>query len=357
MDLSVYKQTLGKFDQNTASDLAARSSWLEQEGLPWLWTELGSILGKKAKPLSPGHAIRQALAVTPVDREKMPLKESYHIAHLTMLDAEARRICAAANRFSSTTNPFAPNATIYELQSALKAFLLDALFLLRRANEAMNKDSGPYGIFKRENDHSFEIFKGAEQFIYGRYSGLTHADRASFAPIAALRTAIEIRIRSAFGIFFYIDRSNNSLRPIDMRELFTEIQKHLPQITFAVNFHDIVRIYRWSNFYLHRGWRDAVWIPGYALQYLRPLFADQGQTPDGGWSIDGGIRMKRETWRSIRAAFDVSAQSRETGWRELWSMSIEMLAAISNVAGRRNRLQNLELNQAYEASARCVFLN
>ena len=32
----------------------------------------------------------------------------------------------------------------------------------------------------KETDHPFEIYKGAELFIYGRYSGLTHYDRAPF---------------------------------------------------------------------------------------------------------------------------------------------------------------------------------
>src|SRR6202040_2558964 len=158
-------------------------------------------------------------------------------------------------------NPFAPNATIFELQGALKGFLLDGYVVLRRAHEALKGSPGPYTILRRDTDHPFEIYKGAEQFIYGRYSGLTHMDRAPFAPVAALRTAIEIRIRSAFGIYGYIDTGNNALRPIDLSQLFVEIQRHLPHITFAVNFHDIVRIYRWSNSYLHGGLRDAVWIP------------------------------------------------------------------------------------------------
>lgn len=61
MDLTEYKQALGTFDQDTAQDLAARADWVEKEGLPWLWSELGSIIGRSLKPLSPEHAIRQGL--------------------------------------------------------------------------------------------------------------------------------------------------------------------------------------------------------------------------------------------------------------------------------------------------------
>jgi hypothetical protein len=357
MDLAEYQQSLRPFDQDTAQDLALRSDWIEKKGLPWLWSELGSIIGRNIKPLSPEDAIRQGLERTPVDRQKMPLKDSYHIAHLTMLDAEAKRICAAAVRFRQAPNTFAPNATISELQGALQEILLDGLVLLHKAHEALKETPNPYLIITRGADHPFEIFKGAEQFIYGRYSGLTHVDRAPFAPIAALRTAIEIRMRSAFGIYCYIDASNNSLRPIDLSQLFEEIKKHLTQITFAIDFHDVVRIYGWSNAYLHAARRDAVWIPGYALQYLRPLFADPGQTPSGGWDINGGIRMPRNAWRSIRTAFDIASRPRKRGLRRFWELLCDAWTAAYVVFTRDRRNRRLQLNVAEEDMAHCVFLD
>ena len=118
MDLSEYKQALTKFDQITAQNLAEMADWMEKNGLSWLWSELASIIRRNVKPVSQELAIRQGLETTPVDRGKMPLKPSYYVAHLTMLDTEARRICAAAVAFGKSAENFAPKATIFELQGS-----------------------------------------------------------------------------------------------------------------------------------------------------------------------------------------------------------------------------------------------
>jgi hypothetical protein len=355
MDLPEYRDALSRSAQVSEQNLIYVADWFLKSGVPWMWSELSSITGQTAKPLAPADAIRMGLETTPVERAKMPLKPSYYVAHMSMLDAEAKRVCNAAIKFGNSTDRFAPNATILDLQTMLKALLLDGLFLLEQAHGALLKRPGPYGIVKAFDDHPFQIFKGAEQFIYGRYSGLTHTDHAPYAPIAPLRTAIEIRLRSAFGIYGYLDTNNNSLRPIDLSRLFAAIQKHLPNVTFAVDFHDIARIYRWSNSYLHGGLRDAVWIPGYALQFLRPLFAGPEPPPGGGWNVNGGIRMQREVWRSIRNSFDVAAQPREKGLIALFKLIASINDAIRGVLTRRRRNMRLQLDPAHEGEARCVF--
>jgi hypothetical protein len=159
---------------------------------------------------------------------------------------------------------------------------------------------------------------------------------------------IESRIRSAFGIQGYEDASNNNFVPIIFSSLVEEIRPHLSQIQFTVDFNDLVKVYKWSNFYLHAGWRDFVWVPGYALQFLRPLFADTGRTPSGGWSINGGVRMPRAVWRNIRAAFE--RPNRRSGrMARIWE-------AVRNFVLRRAK-RRLVLNSADENKATCVFLD
>src|ERR1700687_5730803 len=79
-------------------------------------------------------------------------------------------------------------------------------------------------------DRTFEVFKAAEQTIYGRYSGLTHTDRAAFAPVSILRTSIELRMRRAFGIQSYLDPRNENTKPIQMGELFDVVFSFARQI-------------------------------------------------------------------------------------------------------------------------------
>jgi len=349
MDSNTYKAERFRLDALTHQNLIDLGLWAQKSALPWLWTELAGILGKKrVVPLQAQDAIRQGLQVTSADREKMPLKPNFYLAQLTMLDSELTRYCAAVQSFAAAGQPYAPNASIYVLHGALKDCLDDGLVLLEQAGHALVQVPTAYGAWSRRFEHPFEIFKGAEQIVYGRFSGLTHDDRAPFTSIAVLRTAIEIRVRSAFGIQGYEDTSNNNFVPVDLSSLFEEIRPHLPQIQFAVDFNDVVKVYKWSNFYLHGGWRDLVWVPGYALQFLRPLFADTGKTAGGAWSINGGVRMPRAAWREIRTAFE-RPRGRSGSVSKLWA---HIRNFILQRPGRR-----LILNSADEQKATCAFLD
>jgi len=353
MDVNQYKAERHKFDVLSEQNLKDLAQWAEQQALPWLWAELAGILpGKRTAPLQPREAIRQGLQTTFADREKMPLQPNFYIAQLTMLDAEMKRYCGATTQFIKAVPPrFAPNATIFTLHGAIKEHLDHGIVILEQAGHFLLDLPFAYGAWSRRTEHPFEVFKRAEQAVYGGFSGLTHDDRAPYTPVAVLRTAIELRIRSAFGIQGYIDPTNDNFLPIDLARLFDEIRNHLPKIDFAVDFHDIVKIYRWSNFYLHGGWRDFVWVPGFALQFLRPLFADRTTLPNGGWDIDGGIRMPREVWRAIRGSF---SQSRTNSSRclmtDLWEGAFEAFR-------RRKRNRPLILNPADEQHAACVLLD
>ena len=347
-----YRAKLNQLEDVNRSNLIDLAVWAKDDALPWLWSELGGMTSeRKAKPLQPHDAIRQGLHVTYADYKKMPLRSSFYVAQMTMLDSEVNRYCSAVNAFSSTTQVYAENATIHTLHGALKSHLDHGIILLEQAGHLLLELPAIYGAWSRRVDDPFEIYKGAEQIVYGVYSGLTHSDRAPYTPVAVLRTAIEIRIRSAFCIQGYIDPSNNSLVPIDLGRLFDAVKCHLPKITFAVDFHDVQKVYRWSNFYLHGGWRDFPWVVGYALQFLRPLFADPNRTPTGGWTIYGGIRMRRKEWRAIRAHFELVESNRNIGLFQ------NICNLIRNPFSQKVRRRNLVLNHADEQDAKCLFLD
>jgi hypothetical protein len=329
MDAQQYKLTLEGLKSPNAENLHELAQWAENECIPWTWAELGGIVGeKKLSALAPPHTIRQGLQVSFADREQMPLTKTFYIAQLSMFERETKRHCEAASRLLSEPHSEYHEASIYQLHSGLYILLLDGLVLLEQGGHALLGLATAYGAWHITADHPFAIFKGTEQIIYGQFSGLTHVDRAPLIPVALLRTALEIRLRSAFGIQAYINPTNKSIKPIDMRSLFEEIKKYLAEIDFAIDFHDLNKIYGWTNPYLHSGWRDFVWVPGYVLQFLRPLFADPRKTPDGlGWNINGGIRMALTTWRIIRQTFEQLGTD-----------------------------QGLQSNPAAEANATCLFL-
>ena len=348
-DYSDHLTGLGACNRDNLIELA---NWAEAEGLPWLWGELDRMISDRAvKPLYEHDAIRQGLQVTHADRKKMPLKSNFYIAHLTMLDSEVKRHCRAVTGFANQECPRYPSATIHTLHGSLEAHLRYGSMLFEQARHTFLNPPGAYRAWSRRVDDPFEIYKGAEKIVYGTYSGLTHVDRAPYTPIAVLRTAIEIRLRSAFGIKGYIDSTNNAFVPIDLSRLFDAVREHLPKIEFAVDFHDIVKIYKWCNFYLHGGLRDFPWVVGFAVQFLRPLFADSRTRPDGGWSIYGGIRLNREDWRAIRTHFEQIDQKKKCGLLQ------DLCVKVMNPFCSRRRTRILVLNQADEDNAKCVFLN
>lgn len=221
---------------------------------------------------------------------------------MTMLDAEARRYCQTIDSFGKATNRFSEDAAIHTLHRALLEIMRYARILLEDAAREIAAVNGFFGAWRRKRETSFEIFKGAEQIVYGTYSGMTHVDRSPYAPVAVLRTAIELRLRDAFGVYSLVDPARqDDLVPVDMSTLFAAIQKQQSKIDFEVDIHDVWKIYRWSNFYLHAGFRDYPWVAGFLLQYLRPIFVGTDRPINGLLSIDSGVRMGRATWHAVRA--------------------------------------------------------
>lgn len=407
MDRDQYLKRLLQLEKPSAAHLVQLGEWVEGEALPWLWLEAGgAILRPKRKhrmaksapaqqrlrPLSDADAVRNGLIVSDGDRKKMG-KPSFYQAQLTMLDKEARRYCSRINEFACREGPnywhsieeyVASNAEcrreglgktggysadafgggiddfldktgspyvgafVFTVHGALLEMMHLALTLLEDAAREITDVPEYFSAWRRHYEEPFEVFKGSEQIIYGTFSGLTHTDRAPYTPIAALRTAIELRLRGAFGITSFVDSSRpNFSKPIDMNTIFEATRTKQKEIHFLVDFHDVWKIYRWSNFYLHGGARGFPWMPGFLIQYLRPLFTGPPSELHSAWSIHGGIQMKRATWYSVRSA--IVHRSAKTGLLNRLSDAWRQLRAADKC--------QLELPSVDEKCARCVFLD
>lgn len=363
MDHNEYTQKLQQLKDCNSANLIALGNWVRNDALPWLWSELGGAILtpkqthpnaktapplRKLTPMTPYDAVRQGLMVSVADRATKLADPSFYRAQLTMLDAEASRYCISIDTYSQTPSVFAEEAAVHTLHRALQDIMRYALILLEDAACYVTNVPGYFAAWRRNYETPFEVFKGTEQIIYGTYSGMTHVDRAPYTPVAVLRTAIELRLRHAFCVSGYINpQKPDDLIPIDLSKLFEAIQARQSEIEFVVDLHDVWKIYRWSNFYLHGGVRDFPWVPGFLLQYLRPLFADPRTGTNGAWNINGGIRMKRETWRSVRKALQPEVerfsviQRLGNAWRVFWA----------------NRKPPLEVPAIDEGRAQCMFLD
>ncbi|VBT33943.1 Uncharacterised protein [Burkholderia pseudomallei] len=362
-----YFKKLQQLEGCNTANLIALGTWTRNDALPWLWTEMaGAILTPKQKhpnattapaprkltPMSDADAVRQGLMISVSDRITRARDPAFYRAQLTMLDKEATRYCNVIDSFSQAISQGAPifseNATVDTLHRALREMMRYALILLEDAASGVTDVPGYFGAWRRRHETPFEVFKGTEQIIYGTYSGMTHTDRAPYIPVAVLRTAIELRLRDAFCVSSYVNPSKpEELIPIDLSKLFDAIQTRQKDIDFAVDLHDVWKIYRWSNFYLHSGVRDFPWVPGFLLQYLRPLFGGRDIGENGAWSIHGGIQMKRETWHAVREA--LRPRFERIGLIERFSNAWRALCP-----GKKSLL---ELPPVDEKAAECVFLD
>lgn len=360
MDHHEYSKTLDELREITPDNLVALGQWSRTRALPWLWTIMADVIlplkkqhPKAKKPPSPGklspmgpaEAIRCGLRASLADRIKKEKLRSFYHAQLTMLDGEATLYCDAIDGLASAKAEGIPvvaeENAVDSFHRALHDMMGQAKVLLEDASREIGNNPGRFVAWRRTVEDPFEVFMGAKQYIYGAHSGLAFADRVPYTPVAVMRTVIELRMRSAFCVSSYEDLDKpDRLIPIDMNRLFKAIHPQQSAIEFAVDVHDVQKIYSWSNFYLHAGVRDYPWVVGFVHAYLHPLFV-------GSPSMLGGIRMKRETWHAVRAGLLPEAkalsfsQRLAAAWQVLWSQ----------------RKTALHLPYAEERHARCVFLD
>ncbi len=307
MDRNDYISKLNKLETLSETNFKDLGVWVENEALPWLWDELGGVIidTKQPHPLSNRPAHRQPLTPMSVSdavrnglikdqNDPIQSKPPYYRAQMTMLNDEILLYCRQAVNFSMSEQY--ADAALHTLHRALLDLMLGALYLLDNAAREIAGVEGYYGIWRRRSDHPFEIFRGAEQVIYGTFSGLAYADRVTNMPVAVLRTAIELRLRHAFCVYLVHDPAHPE-NPVfvDLSVLYEAIKPSRKNITFSVDIDDVFKIYRWSNLYLHAGIRDYPWIPGFLLRFLHQFFVTEK-------GVDASIKLNEATWRAVRDA-------------------------------------------------------
>ena len=149
------------------------------------------------------------------------------------------------------------------------------------------------------------------QEIYGSASFHAFADKELSACIGTIRQLIELRIRRSFGILSLKD-TNGNIVPLDMSKLFEVVSKYRSEIEFPIKLENIIRIYRWSNNYIHSGLGDYPWIPMYLELMLRDFSFGQ-EEKDGSWSVYNGIKTKRDVLDSIAQELLDSANTDKDG--------------------------------------------
>jgi hypothetical protein len=330
MDIDQYSAHIDSQEEQTAANMAALAEWAENSALPWLWDEMGGAIlepkhkharAKTAPPrpslraMSDAEAVRQGLLISVADRKTKIADPTFYQAQMTMMDAEVKRHCAVIHRWGAGPQQPPPVPAVHTLHRALVEHLKYARILLEQAGACVAGVPGYYRAWRTPFDSAFQVGHAARQIIYGTYSGMAFADRAPSVPVAVLRTTIELRLREALDVWGLVNAADDTdVVPIDLSTLFRAVAAKQQSIKFAVDIHDVWKIYRWSNHYLHAGLRDFPWVVGFLWHYIWPFLA--GQQKD--LSINAGVQMTEDTWRSVRESLVPKPHTMHERIKEAW---------------------------------------
>lgn len=143
------------------------------------------------------------------------------------------------------------------------------------------------GLVRRRKFASNEIFNCSRELLRRNYS----YDDITFSsiPVFLIRQAIETKVLNSLGIHAINDSSENPVKFKIERiiEFITENEK----IEFPINKSILLKISKWTNFYIHSGVMDFHWKIIWAHKILKPLFSmGMGKTVI---SIYGSVKIDR----------------------------------------------------------------
>lgn len=228
-------------------------------------------------------------------REKLLEYRRYYMCHANACVNVIKHIFSKnlyglmSNMVKEATNPLY-TLFINNYTNIISAIMADAEALLNNYSQLMHDT-------RRESDlmcirllvSPVEMIHSARSSMYGPVSAHAFSDICVMSSVASIREAIEIRIRSAFGLFSLED-PDGKRRPIDMSRILSCLSKYYQKkdIDFSIGFDELSKIYRWTNIFIHSGLRDYYWVPYFVEKQLQEFIFgkdDVGQE----YNINNGI--------------------------------------------------------------------
>ena len=186
--------------------------------------------------------------------------------------------------------------SIKELENLVKIMRGDASRVscsnLRRYKEIVQDYLGgrkSYGV------HSWEVFRISRQLAiqsaYRKQSFHIDHKTGQIASIFMLRQALEAKFERLVAVNIY----NSSQQTPKLRHGFHYefINNNPTYFEFkSVKFSFLKKIYDWCNVIVHRAFQPYAWQIAYAHSICSGLFVAGDLNENGGWSINGGVRIQ-----------------------------------------------------------------
>lgn len=289
--------------EKTKQSVLLKLNYLKQAGLDEYLCFACSVLGLKRVPQKGNNEIiEQIIPSSPNDINKKVKNKEHYKAHLSCIEFVLNKYFlndGFLKNFEAYIPELNDDLVIYNYYNLLREILFDMSLIIQDFNWAVKKlPPDKFKVAKNLYQHDFTLHKLLPQFIYGQGSFHSYIDREPFVSISIIRQIIELKIRNAFGIMGSYDTSTDSYEPLALSLIFDELKRHQNEIDFAIPLANIIRINGWSNMYLHTGMKDYLWTIIFVHDYLHEFIA--GREQNGGWSINSGIRIKKQTLERIR---------------------------------------------------------
>lgn len=195
------------------------------------------------------------------------------------------------------TAAYVSEVRLSNLHDTLQSLLFDAVLLLREYEDRIHQRPTQFTIQKAPNAHPVMLGHLVNHLVFGQDSFYSYSDLNSSFAVAAIRTAVELRLRYGFGVLSLFNKDTSSVEPLPLNSIFEVVRKRGDEVMLAVPLSSIERVYAWSNIYIHTGAHDYLWKTIFVSRCLFPLLA--GVKDNRGWSIYNGIQLSREVLDQI----------------------------------------------------------
>ncbi|RJO66658.1 MAG: hypothetical protein C4523_11850 [Myxococcales bacterium] len=182
----------------------------------------------------------------------------------------------------------------YNYYGLLFNLLFDAVHLMEGYETYVLKTDIERTVWRSSFQPDFTLYQYLSQVLYGQVSIHSFIDREANVSISIIRQMLELRIRNAFTIYGLIDSNNHAItQTVPIAKIFEILKRHQEKIDFTVPLHNVERIYKWANYFVHAGLKDDSWKPIVVQRYLHPLMTGR-EIPGQGSGVYYGIGFKRE---------------------------------------------------------------
>ncbi len=173
----------------------------------------------------------------------------------------------------------------------LKNIIFESIVFINIAHYYITGTYANWGYGRRTLAHSREIFNAALMLFNRKFiEHIVGSNIIMPTSVVLIRQAIDLRIKNAFGINT-INNADGSIKRLPAERLIELVKRNQKDIEFPIKLSLLLKIHKWTQYYIHGGIIPDSWTIEWALYILDPLF--RSGNVKNQWSKSGSIKIKK----------------------------------------------------------------